>query len=93
MKCMLWIFHFFVNVGSPNDPGQIYTVPQCMKRMGTIVLGSGFVLIQKNDNLFWSNRDAKLDMYRASYCAINTYNITNWNISQSTSPKQTSSQF
>ena len=35
-----------VDDGSPNDLGEIYIVPQCMKRMGTIVLDSVFVLVQ-----------------------------------------------
>jgi len=48
MEWVLWIFHFSENdVDPPNDPGQIYVVPQYMKKMGTIVLDSVFVLVKK----------------------------------------------
>jgi len=43
MEWVFWSFYFsqkryvWSNDGKPNDQGQIYIVPQCMKRMGTKV--------------------------------------------------------
>jgi len=68
MKWVFWILNFpesvlwSNHVGNPNYPGQIYTVSQCVKRMGTIVLNNVFVLTQYLLIIFWSNQDAKLDM-------------------------------